>query len=201
MDFIALDFETANKMRGSACSIGLVQVENGRITNSYYSLIKPKQNWFDPFHTSIHGITKEDVMSSPEFDEVWNELFPLLAGKMVVAHNASFDMSVLRNVLTDYDLGFPSFDYSCSLLAARAAWPNLVSHKLNLLANILQIPLSHHDALEDARAAAQVMLQIFNDTNTVSFDTLHTALSMQAGTIHSNGYTPARGKKARSAKR
>ncbi|MFC7372720.1 3'-5' exonuclease [Fictibacillus iocasae] len=197
MDFIALDFETANKTRGSACAIGLVTVEKGEITDSFYSLIKPKNNWFDPFHTTIHGITKEDVMDSPEFDEVWEQVAPSFQKNIIIAHNASFDMSVLRHAFADYNIDSPTLDYSCSLIAARSVWPELGSHRLNILANQLQIPFQHHDALEDAKVAAHVMLNCFQHTNTMDFDQLHSQLNMTLGRIHSNGYTPARGKKVK----
>ncbi len=108
MDFVALDFETANSSRGSVCSIGLVEYENGKLKKEYYRLVKPKRNYFSSFNISIHGITKQDVEGAYEFDELWEkEIHGLLEGKLVVAHNAQFDMSVLRAVLDQYNLPYP----------------------------------------------------------------------------------------------
>jgi len=104
MDFLALDFETANQHRGSVCAIGLVTVHNGQVIDQRHWLVKPKTLDFNAYNTSIHGISANDVMDKPEFCELWDELREHLNNRMVIAHNASFDMSVLRYVTADYDL-------------------------------------------------------------------------------------------------
>lgn len=92
MDFITIDFETANFQRNSACEIGLTFVKDNQITETKSWLIRPKINHFEPMNVSIHGITAADVWEQPRFDELWkSELKGLLENQFLIAHNASFD--------------------------------------------------------------------------------------------------------------
>jgi DNA polymerase III subunit epsilon len=97
MDFVAIDFETANEKRSSACAIGLTTVREGQIVDSFSRLIRPPELRFSFWNSKVHGLTENDVKDSPTFDELWPELLPLLENQIVVAHNASFDISVLRH--------------------------------------------------------------------------------------------------------
>jgi DNA polymerase-3 subunit epsilon len=78
MNFVALDFETANNNRHSVCEVGLSFVENGEIINTRSWLVRPKDNYYLPFNVSIHGITPEDTLKELEFDVVWEEIRPLI---------------------------------------------------------------------------------------------------------------------------
>ena len=104
MNFIAIDFETANEKRASACSLGITVVKNNKIIEEKYWLIKPKPFRFESRNIIIHGIREEDVINEKEFDELWPEIKPYLENNLVIAHNASFDFSVLRNTLDLYNL-------------------------------------------------------------------------------------------------
>lgn len=159
MNFIALDFETANHRRDSVCEMGIAVVVDGIITGSKSWLVRPKHNWFHAMNTRIHGITKEQVANEPEFDGIWEEVKCYLDNANLVAHNASFDMGVLRHVLAQYDLFPPSVTYACSLAIARRAWRGLPSYGLKALAKHFDIPLQHHSAEPDAIASAQIMLR------------------------------------------
>src|SRR5690554_3348114 len=115
-DFIAIDFETANQDNRSACSIGLVAVKNNNIVETYSTLIKPRYSYFDKKNISIHGITPESIKDAPSFPEVWSDIKDYFNGEsIIVAHNATFDMSVLKLNLLDYELDIPDFDYVCSI--------------------------------------------------------------------------------------
>ena len=76
--FVALDFETADYSRDSACALGLVRVENHRIVRRTYHLIRPPRRRFS--FTYLHGITWEDVAHQPTFAELWPSLTPFLEG-------------------------------------------------------------------------------------------------------------------------
>ncbi|KMO58183.1 DNA polymerase III subunit alpha, partial [Lacticaseibacillus rhamnosus] len=96
MDFIAMDFETANRKRASACSLALVVVQQNRVVDSFYTLINPQMQ-FDPQNIRIHGITPDMVQDQPTFDRVWPHIQMFYTpGRIVTAHNAPFDVSVLR---------------------------------------------------------------------------------------------------------
>lgn len=164
MDFTAIDFETANASRDSACAIGLVTVKNGRITDEYYKLIKPKYLYFNPENTEVNGITQEMVMHEPNFEQLWPEIFPYLQNRQVVAHFAKFDINVLRSTLNSYYLPFPNFDYICSWLLAKKAFPTLGHYRLDYVAKYLGFTFRHHHALEDARACAFITSEIIKRT-------------------------------------
>jgi len=85
--FAALDFETANQHRSSVCSVGLVVVENGVITDTYYSLIKPFPNFYNSLNTNIHQLTFLDTFNAKPFYELWNVIYSKIGNKPIVAHN------------------------------------------------------------------------------------------------------------------
>ena len=90
-DFAAIDFETANGYRSSVCSVGLIIVRDGVITEKIYELIKPEPNYYSFWNTQVHGLTNEDTDSSSVFPDVWSSIAPRIQGLPLVAHNSSFD--------------------------------------------------------------------------------------------------------------
>ncbi len=160
LDFVAIDFETANKSPDSAISLAAVTVEGGRITKRAASLIRPPKMDFLPEFIDIHGIRPEEVEHKPTFDELWPAIYnDHLKGKIVIAHNAPFDIGVLRGSLTHYNLDWPSFQYACTVRIARKVWPNLYNHKLNTVGKFLGITFAHHQALDDAQTCAQIAIE------------------------------------------
>ncbi|MFC2947090.1 3'-5' exonuclease [Virgibacillus sediminis] len=158
MKFVSIDFETANEKRFSPCAVGIVVANQHEIEKEYYSLINPLMP-FSQFNTRIHGITEEDVEEAPTFAQLWPELNSFLSGQLVVAHNASFDMSVIRQTLDHYSLEYPEMDYLCTANLSKRVWPDLMNHKLNTVAAHHGMRFEHHHALEDARVAAKVFMQ------------------------------------------
>lgn len=154
--FVALDFETADSGRDSACSVGLVRVEEGVITRRLHRLIRPPRR--DVMFSYIHGITWEQVKGEPLFAEVWRDVEPVLEGaEFLAAHNASFDRSVLRACCERAGLELPLLPFECTVKMARRAW-GLRPAKLPDVCRHLGIGLRHHDALSDAEACAQIVL-------------------------------------------
>ncbi|HEY3426793.1 MAG TPA: 3'-5' exonuclease [Negativicutes bacterium] len=158
MNYVAIDFETANRHRSSACSMAAVTVENGQIVRSAYSLIRPPLLQFDYWNTKVHGITAQDVVDKPTFGELWERIKTHLENKVVIAHNAAFDISVLRSVLNEYRLPHPGFRYVCTVDIARRVWLDAENYKLSTLAKRFSIQFEHHNALHDARACAMIAL-------------------------------------------
>jgi DNA polymerase III subunit epsilon len=200
MNFVALDFETANSSRGSVCSIGLVEYEDGQLIREYYRLVKPKQNVFSGINISIHGITEEDVEDAPEFDVLWREeIRELVEGKFLIAHNAQFDMSVLRAVLDQYGLPYPMLAYNCTVNLSKKTWA-LPKYKLNVVSDYLGIQLDHHHALDDARASAQIFLKVAETLDTADINELIERTGTANGIIFDSGYEPAKLNKKNSRK-
>ena len=156
-DFVAIDFETANTNRNSACQIGICQVQNGTIIGQRSWLIKPPSKIFT--FSDLHGITYSMVKNQLTFIELWPVIKPYLEHQIVAAHNVKFDMSVLSAVLDYYQLPAMEFRVVDSLDAARKSWPNLQNHRLSTVAEFLSIDLNHHEALSDARACAEIILR------------------------------------------
>ena len=156
MNFVAIDFETANNSRDSACSVGLVKVANCEIVETAVRLIRPPTREF--LYTFIHGLAWKDVAKAPGFGDVWPELAPMLAGaQFLAAHNASFDKSVLAACCASHGLALPALPFRCTVQMARRAW-NLYPTKLANVCEALGIQLNHHEALSDAMACAQIVL-------------------------------------------
>ena len=160
MNFIAMDFETANYQKHSACLLALVMVENSKIVDNYYTLIQPETEFFWK-NIQIHGISPQDVSQAPKFPEVWQLIKHYYnRNNLIVAHNASFDTGVLSGCLDYYGLEQPHYLSLCTLKTSRKLYPEIPNHRLNTLCDYLKIPLDHHhDALEDSRACANILLQ------------------------------------------
>jgi len=154
--FVALDFETADYPRDSACALGLVRVENHRIVRRTYHLIRPPRRRFA--FTYLHGITWEDVAGQPTFAELWPSLTPFLEGAdFLAAHNASFDRSVLYRCCETAGLSPPGLPFECTVRLARQTW-NIFPTKLNNVCDHLGITLKHHHAASDAEACALIVI-------------------------------------------
>ncbi|MFV0557775.1 MAG: 3'-5' exonuclease [Enterococcus sp.] len=159
MNFIAMDFETANHQKHSACSLALVMVRNNQIVGEYYTLIKPETDFFYR-NIQVHGIQPEDVVDAPSFPEVWQQIEQYYnLNSLIVAHNAAFDNGVLQSCLNYYNLAQPPFLSLCTVRTSRKLYPEFANHRLDTVCKELAIRLdNHHDALEDSRACAQILI-------------------------------------------
>ena len=157
MTFLAIDFETADYGRDSACAIGLVRVEHGAVAARATHLIRPPRRNF--IFTSIHGITWDDVRSKPTFGELWPAIRPMFAGAdFLVAHNASFDKGVLRACCAAAGVTHPDVPFRCTVRLARQVW-RIYPTKLPDVCRRLSIPLNHHEVSSDVEACAQIMIR------------------------------------------
>ena len=153
--FTAIDFETANCMRHSICSVGLVRVENGAITEKFEQLIRPNTP-FDPRNVAIHHIHPHQVANAPTFAQFYETLLPYL-NDVVIAHNAAFDISCMRGAIAHYGLNPPDFDYICTLSMSRKLITDIPHHTLDSLAAYYNLgQFNHHNALSDAVVCAKL---------------------------------------------
>lgn len=161
MQFVALDFETANAYSDSACALGLCRMdEDGRTLDSWYSLICPKIAYFDPYCTSVHHLQSADLKAAPRFDVLWPDIRKFLGNDFIVAHNAAFDMKVLKDTLSAYALDVPPLLYICSLTLARHVWKGRKHYSLQALASGMEIEYQAHNAAEDAYVAARLFVRL-----------------------------------------
>ncbi len=163
LDYIAIDFETANTFKNSACSVGLVRFIDGKETDTCYSLIHPAKMYFIPEWTKdIHHISYNDVRNKPYFPEVWDNLVMPFINKTpdipLVAHNGTiFDIPVIRECYKYFGMKLPTLGFFDSLTVARKTWPEFKSHKLTDLGSNFQINYLAHDALEDSRTCGKII--------------------------------------------
>lgn len=157
LNFAAIDFETANHNRSSICSLGIVIVENGVITDKIYRLIRPRPNFYSSWATDIHGLSYYDTLGEPEFPEVWEGIKSKLKNLPLVAHNSSFDSGCLKAVHDLYEMQYPNYEFHCTYRIAKREFPNLKNHKLHTVAAHVGYDLkNHHHALADAEACAEI---------------------------------------------
>jgi DNA polymerase-3 subunit epsilon len=154
--FTAIDFETANRYRNSACAVGLVRVERGRIVRRASYLVRPPFRWFE--FTPIHGISWNRVCRAPAFDALWRQIGVFLRGiDFLAAHNAAFDRSVLRACCEWYSLPAPRIPFRCTVRVARESW-GIRPTTLRNVADYLGLRLRHHEAGSDAEACARIVM-------------------------------------------
>jgi DNA polymerase III subunit epsilon len=154
--FAAIDFETADYDRDSACAVAVVRVEGLAIVDHAYYYIRPPRRQF--VFSYLHGISWSDVVDAPTFRQLWPSLQKKLAGvEFLAAHNASFDHSVLRTCCERAHLSAPSHSFQCTVRLARTVW-NIYPTKLPDVCRHLRIPLRHHDAGSDAEACARIVI-------------------------------------------
>ena len=156
--WVAIDFETATREANSACALGIAIVRDGQIERSDSWLIQPPFNEYEYRNTLIHGLSAEDTALAPDFAEVWWEIAPLLAEGPLLAHNAPFDIRVLRALIASHELTAPRYEYVCTVALARKAFPELRRHTLDVMCTHCDIGLVHHDAASDAAACGSLAL-------------------------------------------
>lgn len=157
--WVAIDFETATREPTSACALGIAVIEDLEVVETASWLIRPPFNEYEFWNTRVHGISSEDTELAPEFDELWWEIAPALAGGRLLAHNASFDMRVLRSLIETRELNAPRYEYACTVALSRRALPRLPKHTLDAVCDHCGFVFRHHDAAEDAHACAKVAIE------------------------------------------
>ncbi|MFM7013848.1 MAG: 3'-5' exonuclease [Actinomycetota bacterium] len=160
LDFTAIDFETANSSPASPCAVGLVRVRGGEISETLELLFRPPypNNWFSEFNIRVHGIKPEMIENAPEFPDALEQMLGFIESDTLIAHNAPFDMGVLRASAELIGTELPTLSYLCSLQLARKTY-NLESYRLNEVSYAIgHEEFRHHDALADSDACARIVI-------------------------------------------
>ena len=192
MTTIAIDFETANERRDSACAVGLAWIEHGRVIRRESRLIRPPELRFAPGNIRVHGILPADVRDRPGFAAVMAEFMPDLAAGTILAHNASFDIGVLRASLHACGQAAPPLAYLCTVQVARRVFPDPAGCGLAKVAGRLGIRFSHHDAGDDAYACAEIALAAMRETETADVAGLSRAIALPLTRIDGGPPPPPR---------
>jgi len=158
--FIALDVETSCGDSASICQIGLACVDAQNDIHTWSIFVDPLMP-FAPFNTELHGICAETVRGAPTFAQIWPDLLPLLIRQPLVQHSR-FDEHAINAACRTHELPAPRLVWHNSVTIARNAWPELKGnggHGLASLKRHLDLEFQHHNAGEDARAAAMVVIR------------------------------------------
>lgn len=159
-NFAAIDFEGANRILSSVCSVGVVVVRNGVMTDHFYSLIKPTPNFYEWGNTRVHGLKKKDTKNAPLFPDVWKKVSPLIDGLPLVAHNKVYDENCLKAAFARFKMTYPQYKFYDTYTRALKVWSE-GPYTLNGVAERCGYKLDHHhNALADAEACAAIAIQI-----------------------------------------
>jgi DNA polymerase-3 subunit epsilon len=162
VDFVVIDVETACSRVSSICQIGIVGFRDGVEVFAYETLVDPCDE-FSAFNTRIHGLCSDHVMNQPTFAHIHATVDAHLSGRITVAHSF-FDKGALAAACRVHDRAPIETRWLDSVRVAKRAWPELPSHRLNVLTRFLGVRHKHHDALSDARAAGMVIVRAIDHT-------------------------------------
>jgi DNA polymerase III subunit epsilon len=164
MDFVAIDVETANADMASICQIGIARFANGVLADEWKSNIDP-QDYFDGINVSIHGIDEAIVAGAPTFGVLANTINGMLNGHVVVTHT-NFDKVAIYQACKKCKAMPPSCTWLDSAGVVRRTWKEFSQRGYGLQSVCASIgyKFQAHDALEDAKAAGNIMLAAMKQT-------------------------------------
>ncbi len=196
LSFVAIDFETANSSRASACALGMTKVINGEVVASKYEIFLPPVgcDHFEPRNIAIHKIIPAIVANKPRFGEFWDSFQKFIEDLPIVAHNASFDLSVLRASLNASDIEWPELNYACTMVMSREIF-KITSHTLPFVAHQAMVPWDtnlHHDALYDSRICAEIAIFMSRNQSTDDLNQLLSKLNLRMGQLSSESWYTCR---------
>jgi len=191
LSYCAIDFETANALRGSPCAVGLIKVIDGQEVGRRRWVMRPPKSvdYFDEFNIELHGITPAMVAHEPRFADRLPEILAFADGLPLVAHNAAFDLGVIRDACEESGLAWPTATYVCTLVLSRTTW-NLLSYSLPWVAEAAGVALDqHHDPEADAAAAAGILATIAEHHGVGSFEELFATTYARLGTMSAEDWS------------
>jgi DNA polymerase-3 subunit epsilon len=193
VDFVAVDVETACSRVSSICQIGMVGFRDGREVFAYETLVDPCDD-FSSFNTRIHGISCDHVAGKPTFGHIHEIVDAHLSGRVAVAHSF-FDKGALAAACRAHERSAIETTWLDSVRVAKRAWPDLPSHRLNVLTRFLGVRHKHHDALSDARAAGMVIVRAIDHTGITLADWLKPANAQSGPTPKPAAEGPLKGER------
>jgi DNA polymerase-3 subunit epsilon len=185
LDFTAIDFETANGSAASACSVGLVKVRDGQVVDRIGWYIQPPlgHDHFVDWNIRIHGITPDMVVDALGWADQLSDLVEYCEDDILVAHNAGFDMGVIKAACTATGLVVPAYRYMCSLQLARKTY-HLDSYRLPVVAMAAGFEdFAHHDAVADSEACAAIMIHAADRYGAVDLPELATMAGIRVSML------------------
>lgn len=187
---LGIDFETANRTRASASSLGICMIDyaSGEMIEKKNFLINPETD-FDHFNSMLTGITPVTVKDAPAFPAVLPEIVSRVnENTLVVAHNAAFDMSVLRRSCERYGCSFPELNYFCTYIMAKAFLPGLASYSLTSVAEKCGVPtMRHHVSDDDAEMCARIFMAFARECGGETVWQINRRIGIMFGSLFADG--------------
>lgn len=174
LDFVAIDFETANPKRASVCQIGIAMIRGGEVTKKATSYVMPPpgHEHFADRNIAIHGITRRTLNNAtecPPWPDVLERIIKFSKGLPLVGHNVSVERSIIVQASEACGITAPDFEYLCSQKLAKHHLPEAPSYRLNNLVEALNLAtFTHHDAGEDAVACANLVIHLARSSGTTN---------------------------------
>lgn len=158
MDAVVFDTETTGlAAHDQMVEIAAVHVRAGRVVRQFHSLVRPTVP-IDPRAQAVHGITAAMLRKAPAAHEVLPEFVAFVGTNVLVAHNAAFDVRMLRQERARTGVAIPAWGYQCSMKLARLAFPGGYGYGLDAVASRLGLAGTvAHRALDDTRVAAALL--------------------------------------------
>jgi DNA polymerase III subunit epsilon len=164
VNFVAIDVETANADLASVCQIGLVRFLNGQVAERWESLVNP-EDYFDSMNVGIHGIDEAAIADAPTFPALSSFLSKQLVGTVVASHTP-FDRVAIGALFAKYGVAPPEITWLDTARVVRRTWLDLSrrGYGLSNVAARLGIQFRHHNAVEDARAAGEILVRAIDES-------------------------------------
>ena len=172
-NYVVFDLETTGLKPEQAeiIEIGAVRIENGVEVDSFCTFIN--DGTVIPSNiTQLTGITNDMIGDAPPLREVLGRFADFSKGCVLVGHNSDFDMGFLRYHGAKFGLDF-AVPYADTLMLSRYLMHDLINHKLDTVCQAFNVTLeSHHRAVDDAKATADVFLKLMDMLRAMDVQTL-----------------------------
>lgn len=185
---VVFDIEVLNQDPASICAIGIVELVDHKMSSTYYSLIKPKNLSFDAYRYKVHKIKPQSLYNEKAFPEVWKDIAHYFQDTIVVSHDIQGDMMNLREALKQHRIEYPHLYMSCTNVLAHLVYPHLHKYNVKDLAVMIGFEFKAHHALEDAKACAEILLEMLRHEHVETLEELHQQFYLEFGEMKKNYY-------------
>ncbi len=162
-EYCVFDIETTGLSPASCgiTEIGAVNIKDGEVVDRFNIFSDPGMP-IPPNITELTGITDEMVKGAPDNENAVRQFLEFAGGRILVAHNANFDVSFIRKVCQEFRIEFKN-PYMDTLAMSRYANPELKKHKLDILADYFGLgDFNHHRACDDAEILSKILICLFD---------------------------------------
>ena len=182
------DIEVLNQDPASVCAIGIVELLDQQVISTYYSLVKPRNLSYDVYRYKVHKIKTKSLLKERPFQDVWKDIHHYFENTIVVSHDIQGDMMNLRAVLKQNHISYPHLYMSCTNVLAHLVYPDLHKYNVKELSQMIGFEFQAHHALDDAKACAQILIEMLKYEHCETLQELHQRFHLDFGEMKENYY-------------